>query len=317
MIWLRVENGVFVPSLPIERIAQTFPGVTHLPGQLRPRTLIEYVIDVSSYLRWCGLDSEHALSAQTLRAWRQWMVEQSQIGPYAINRRLSAVKRMVRASVISGHIGHDVGYQFQLVERVPLAALRERLRYRRPLTPEVVRKLCSVPSLRTIAGARDRALLHTLASSGARISEVVGLTVGDIKPWGEGWTVQVLGKGRYEYELAPLSQEAYKWIAYWLVKRREKGVDVPAIFTQFSGRYHWPLPEPLSRHAAYRRVKDHAKKVGLGHITCHDFRRFVATCLTERHDLRTAQLALRHRRIETTTGYVSDSLRPGLTENLY
>lgn len=303
--------------LKIEQIARTFPGALHLPGQLRPRTLVEYLADTSYYLRWCGLDSARALDAQSLRAWRVWMVEHSRIGPYSINRRLCAVKCMVKASVIAGDIGHDVGYQFSLVERVQLAALRDRLRYRQALTPELVRQLCSLPSVKYIGGIRDRALLHTLASSGARISEVIALKVADLKAYGASWVIEVMGKGRYAYENAPLSNEAYKWIAYWLRVRKARGVDVPTIFTRLSGRYQCPTEEPLGRQGAWRRVKKHGEALGLPDITCHDFRHFVATALSETHGLRVAQLALRHRRIETTTGYLADKMQAGLSEHLY
>ncbi len=49
----------------------------------------------------------------------------------------------------------------------------------------------------------------------------------------------------------------------------------------------------------------------------HDFRRFVGTQLA-RKDIRMAQKALGHKRLETTVRhYVLDELEPGLTDDLY
>ena len=49
----------------------------------------------------------------------------------------------------------------------------------------------------------------------------------------------------------------------------------------------------------------------------HDFRRFVGTELAKR-DIRQAQKALGHKRIETTARhYVLDELAGGLTDGLY
>jgi integrase len=48
---------------------------------------------------------------------------------------------------------------------------------RTPITPEDMRRLCSLPDRSTLSGKRDAALLATLASSGLRVSELASLTV--------------------------------------------------------------------------------------------------------------------------------------------
>ena len=61
----------------------------------------------------------------------------------------------------------------------------------------------------------------------------------------------------------------------------------------------------------------YALQCGLPAVKPHDFRRFVGTQLAKR-DLRQAQRALGHKRLETTVQhYVLDELQPGLTEGLY
>lgn len=57
--------------------------------------------------------------------------------------------------------------------------------------------------------------------------------------------------------------------------------------------------------------------LGLSHIKPHDFRRFVGT-QSARKDIRQAQKALGHKRIDTTARhYVLDELETGLTDHLY
>jgi integrase len=69
--------------------------------------------------------------------------------------------------------------------------------------------------------------------------------------------------------------------------------------------------------SAWRAVRKYALQCGLPAVKPHDFRRFVGTQLAKR-DLRQAQRALGHKRLETTVQhYVLDELEPGLTEGLY
>ena len=69
--------------------------------------------------------------------------------------------------------------------------------------------------------------------------------------------------------------------------------------------------------AAWRAVQRYAQHVGLAHVKLHDFRRFVGTELARR-DIRLAQKALGHKRIETTARhYVLDELAGGLAVDLY
>ena len=64
-------------------------------------------------------------------------------------------------------------------------------------------------------------------------------------------------------------------------------------------------------------MRRYALQCGLAQIKPHDFRRFVGTELAKRN-LRQAQRALGHQRLETTVAhYVLDELEPGLTEELY
>ena len=177
-----------------------------------------------------------------------------------------------------------------------------------------MRLLCEAPDRTTLLGWRDRALLHTLASSGCRVSEVVTLTTAQLASREGSFFLEVLGKNQTEPRTAPLSHEAYASIQAWLARRP---VESAYGFTSFAGKGHRPTARPMHLSSAWRAVQKAAQRVGLAHVKPHDFRRFVGTELARR-DIRLAQKALGHKRIETTARhYVLDELAGGLTDGLY
>jgi integrase/recombinase XerD len=117
-----------------------------------------------------------------------------------------------------------------------VVALRHRLKAhaRVRITPTQMRQLCDAPNPQTLLGLRDRALLHTLAGSGCRITEVVTLTAGQITTRDGGWVLQILGKRQKGLREAPLSQEAWTCIQAWLAQRVSAGVPLTvSLFTRF------------------------------------------------------------------------------------
>jgi integrase len=69
--------------------------------------------------------------------------------------------------------------------------------------------------------------------------------------------------------------------------------------------------------AAWCAVRKYALTCGLPAVKPHDFRRFVGTQLAKR-DIRQAQKALGHKRLETTAQhYMLDELQVGLTDGFY
>jgi hypothetical protein len=125
-----------MPLLSLEWLAETFPGVVHLQTRLAPRSLYEYRQDAQHYLTWCALDKD-PLDPQTLRAWRRHMDEALKLNPKTINRRLVAIKTLVRASVACEALDERLAYRFGLVELVSLVPLRQRLRRRQAFTRTV------------------------------------------------------------------------------------------------------------------------------------------------------------------------------------
>jgi len=292
-----------------------WPAAAILTGHLAPASLVKYHQAQRAYLAFCATPAQ-ALQATSLARWRTHLAQHTTLSPHTINRLLAAVKRLVKEAAAQGYVDIVTAAAFASVSGVKPQALKDRLKTttRTRITPGQMRLLCEAPDPQTLRGRRDRALLATLASSGCRVSEVVTLTAAQISSRTGRFVLQVLGKNQTAPREAPLSQEAYMLIEAWLARRP---VASDSLFTSFAGRGARATAKPMSPAAVWQAVQQYAAAVGLRHVKPHDFRRFVGTELAKR-DIRQAQKALGHTRIETTAKhYVLDELELGLTDGLY
>lgn len=186
---------------------------------------------------------------------------------------------------------------------------------RRRISPEEMRRLCDAPPLTALKHWRDRALLHTLASSGLRASELVTLQEEQVIFRAGSYFLEI-PRGKYQPypREACLSHEARAALEAWIARRP---LQSSYLFTAFQGRSLRPLPVPLSTRGLRFIVEAYARCAGLAHVSPHGFRRFLGTQLA-RSDIRMAQKALGHASIATTAKhYVLDDLTGGLSDGLY
>ena len=307
--------------LPCPKVIQITVGIVApfdasiLAGQLAPSSIRMYDRDFRAYLEFAS-SLRSALESSTLARWRTTLAQETEKSPNTINRMISAVKRLMHEAAIQGYISHETAGEFSQISGVKTAALKERTKQnaRVRIAPADMRVVCDAPESDSLIGLRDTAILATLASSGLRVSELAGLTDGQIHPAGGGYVLWVRGKNDVEYREAPVSREAYRHIRAWL---KERPVASDHIFTAFDGRGQRASSRPMSAVAVWKVVRKYAQGAGLDEVKPHDFRRFVGTQLA-RGDIRMAQKALGHKRLETTARhYVLDELEPGLTDNLY
>lgn len=296
--------------------APTLPfRVDMLAGQLAPSSIAMYERDMRSYLVFAA-SAEAAVRAETLARWRTALAQETTLSPNTINRMLSAVKRVMMEAAAQGYLPTEKAAAFQLVSGVKVAALKDRIKAnaRTRIEPADMREVCEAPDRETLIGIRDAALLATLAGSALRAGELCTMRRSHIRRKGSGYVVMVRGKNDVEEREAPLSREAYRQIEAWLDVR---GIDSDYIFTAFDGRGDRLTERRLSTTAIWQIVRKYSTGAGLIDVKPHDFRRFVGTQLA-RKDIRQAQKALGHKRLETTARhYVLDELEPGLTDNLY
>ena len=296
--------------------------VTKLAGLIRKSTAEKYAVKLRAYLAFAG-SVEAALDPATFAEWRTHMAT-GKLSPNTINLHLASVRAMMKEAATKKYISHEVAEQFAAVRGVKVSAMKDKLKKdaRTKIAPEDMRRLCNAPQADTLVGKMHRALLLTMASSGARISEVVTLKPAQIEARKKGkvesYVIVVSGKTDTGNREAPLSSEAFAAIQDWLSARAGAGVKSEFIFTGFSGRGgRDPRSNHISTEAAWQTVKRYAEQCQLAHIKPHDFRRFVGTTLAK-SDPRQAQKALGHKDIGTTyKHYVLDELEVGLTENLF
>ncbi|MBN1201399.1 MAG: tyrosine-type recombinase/integrase [Anaerolineae bacterium] len=162
---------------------------------------------------------------------------------------------------------------------------------------------------------RNRALLHTLAETGGRISEILSLNLDEFPPRylnkNEVLRVEVTGKGGHTYYLRFFDSlpaiRAYILARGADLKAPQKG-NIP-LFVSHAPSYDG---NRTSRVVAWRIVQQAAKALGLRSITPHDFRHWRATQLINAgHALDVVQEYLGHRSVETTRAYYAhtDPLR--------
>ncbi|RCW44721.1 integrase/recombinase XerD [Halopolyspora algeriensis] len=146
---------------------------------------------------------------------------------------------------------------------------------------------------------RDRALLELLYSSGARISEAVGLDLDDVHT--EERTVLLDGKGGRQ-RLVPAGQPALEALDAYLVRARPvlaaRGRGSPAVFLNSRGAR-------LSRQSAWNALKAAAQRAGITtDVSPHVLRHSFATHLLEGGaDVRVVQELLGHASVTTTQVY--------------
>ena len=110
------------------------------------------------------------------------------------NCRLAAVRGLVEHL-----LRHDISRAKQYQRILSVRAKKARGRAVAYLEPEQVRAILARPDQRTWAGRRDRALLLFLYNTGARVSEALALTPGDIQGAAlRPRHVRVRGKGNKE-----------------------------------------------------------------------------------------------------------------------
>jgi integrase/recombinase XerD len=215
-------------------------------------------------------------------------------------RRLSAVRQLHRFLYAEGHRGED-----------PTAALTGPKRGRplpRVLGVAEVDRLLAVarsgaddparPFAARLAARRMTALLELLYATGLRVSELVALPAGAIRPGAS--MIAVRGKGGRE-RLVPMTEAAKRAVADWLMIRAESGAPVsPWLFPAESAAGFLP------RQVFARDLKSVAGLAGIGadRVSPHVLRHaFASHLLQNGADLRVVQQLLGHADVATTQIY--------------
>jgi len=210
--------------------------------------------------------------------------------PATIRRQISALRTYYRFLGGEGKVTQD-----------PTAGIETPKGWRTlpsVLSVAEVDRLLSAPDTDGALAIRDRALLEFGYATGARVSELVGLTLQDILF--EDGVARLFGKGAKE-RLVPVGRRALGQVALYAREIRpalDRGKGRGLLFLNAHGT-------PLSRVGAWGIIKKAARRAGLTkRVTPHTLRHSFATHLLEGGaDLRAVQEMLGHADLSTTQIY--------------
>ncbi len=215
--------------------------------------------------------------------------------PPSIGRKIAAVRSFLHYLEVRGEITANA------------AATLELPKVRRPLPTfvnvDAAAEVVESPDESSAEGQRDRAMLEVLYGSGLRVSELVGLNLGDVEFDADAGRVRVLGKGRKE-RIVPFGSLAKNALTKWMVCRKELShpktgeLDPQALFLSRMGK-----------RIGVRQVQHLVRRYGaLGagraDLHPHALRHTFATHLLDGGaDLRAIQRMLGHASLSTTQRY--------------
>jgi integrase/recombinase XerC len=257
--------------------------------RLSVHTADGYGRDLAALLDYCraqGVAEWRTLDTQHVRSFAA-QCHRRGLGPRSIQRRLSAVRSLCRFLIREGELANDPAADVQApkaARRLPTA-----------LDADAMARLLEFRTDDRL-GVRDKAIMELFYSSGLRLSELLGLDLGDVDL--RDRTVRVLGKGR-KTRIVPVGSHAVAALSRWLGERTAlAAIDEPAVFVGVNGRR-------LGPRIVQRRIAAWARRQGLPeHVHPHMFRHSFASHLLESsQDLRAVQELLGHANISTTQVY--------------
>lgn len=284
-----------------KQLARTWLNHLAVERGLSANTLSNYRRDLARYLDWlaaAGFRDLGAVRATDIEAY----VADLRRGDVEAGRAPLAASSTGRALIVARGL-----HKFAVAEdavAVDVAAEVAPPGTARPLPDtlsiaEVATLLDSVPTgeIATAVDLRDRALLELLYGTGARITEVLDLSVDDLTDC-DG-ILRITGKGDKQ-RIVPVGSAALQASRDYLVRGRPvfaKGTSHAALLNTRGGQ--------LSRQSAWAALKSRAKRAGISkNISPHTLRHSYATHLLEGGaDVRVVQELLGHSSVTTTQIY--------------
>lgn len=274
--WQRVLDG-YLEGLEVER-------------GLSPRTVAAYRGDLRRLGRWLVRRGECDLlmARQEDLAAHLRELRRRRLSPRSIARALVAVRGFYAHLAAAGDRPDNPA-----VNLLPPRLWRPLPKV---LSEEQVEALLEAPDPAKPLGLRDRAMLELLYATGLRVSELVGLALGQLRL--EVGFVVAFGKGGKE-RIVPVGERAERWLGRYLGEVRPSLVRGrhEAVFVNHRGAR-------LTRQGFWKVLRAHGRAVGLKELSPHVLRHSFATHLLEHGaDLRAVQAMLGHADISTTQIY--------------
>lgn len=264
---------------------------------LAANSIAAYRRDLAKFAAFLNGRSLSEVDPETITQF-ETSLREAQLSVASINRVDSTLRSFFK------HLQQEYGYADPTLEISPKKSAR---RLPKALTiAQIVSMIDAAHRDGQPITVRDQAMLELLYSSGARVSELIGINLNDLSTIetddGIVTTLKLRGKGSKE-RIVPLGSFAAKAIENYLVRVRpelaaKSSKATSAVFLNSRG-------SRISRQSAWQMVLDAAEAAGVTeHVSPHVFRHSYATHLLDGGaDIRVVQELLGHASVTTTQIY--------------
>jgi site-specific recombinase XerD len=267
-----------------------------------PLTLRNYKHYLTRFLTWMH-ETHHTMEPEAIdsEAIRQYRVALSRIEDGkggTLSRKTQGYHAIALRSFLKWLIKNDA--KVISPDKIDLPKIADRqVKF---LSAEQVERLLSAPTLSSIGGKRDKAILEVLFSTGLRVSELVSLDRDKVDL--ERREFGVVGKGG-KARVVFLSERAADWLSNYL---RARDDTFQPVFIRHKGNMDAVVIDDevrLTVRSVQRMIKKYGKKMNLPvDVTPHVMRHSFATdLLIAGADLRSVQEMLGHKNVATTQIY--------------
>jgi tyrosine recombinase XerC len=270
----------------MEKYIEKFIRYLEIEKNYSAHTILNYKLDLTGFNKFIAGTELEKIDYLSLRKYLAVLKEKN-FSNRTVARKLSSLRSFFRFLCREGYIKTN-----------PILMLSSpKLEKHLPsfMTEEEVSRLIDSAFAKTpgdLAGLRDRAILEVFYSSGLRISELVGLNLGDID-FISG-ILKIRGKGKKE-RIVPVGETALSVIRKYLEKRKKQS---ETLFLNNHGRR---ISSRGVRFLLVKYLKASGTKPG---VSAHTFRHSFATHILNRGaDLRTVQELLGHANLSSTQIY--------------
>ena len=278
----------------MKRVITQFTQYLATERNVSPHTLLAYTSDLARFMdfihRERGADARaDSIDHLLIRRYLAFLHKDHQKS--SIGRKLAAIRAFFKYLVREGMVAKNPA------ELVSTPKKEKRVPFH--LNIDEVTALVESPREGDILSQRDRAILETLYSCGIRVSELTGLSVGEVDL--ESGLVRVLGKGGKE-RVVPVGRHARQAIADYLLARGNPPLDAPFLLNARGGR--------LTSRSVARTVDKYILRLAtIKKVSPHTLRHTFATHMLEAGaDLRAIQELLGHASLSTTQKYTHVSI---------
>lgn len=291
----------------LEGLVEAYLNHLRVERALSPRTLEAYGRDLNKLLAYAeeaGISRADAVDLGTISGFLNRLAHDG-LGARSAARHLSAVRGLMKFLLREGVVNADpteLSARPRFGRRLP-----------RTLSEAEVLRLLAAPDISSLRGLRDRAMLSVTYAAGLRVSELVGLTAGDVDL--SRGVVSAFGKGG-KRRLVPLGNITLDHLQAYLNARAGAAGDPKhgesagslAVRSRKSGPdvlFPSPRGGALTRQGFWKIVGRYARGIGIrGRVYPHQLRHSFAThLLTGGADLRSVQTMLGHASVTTTEIY--------------